>query len=138
MKVLTETQNYFPARTEEPLASLQLNIRGREFNLKHARMGNDFVFGIGTNCLLAVPAKRVSALRGCIPNQIEQLQLVDFLTLQKTPVRLELEVDGKKSSSWLLNITGNWLRITTRTGVEWVHSSALVMARIGPVHNPMQ
>ena len=138
MKVLTETQNYYPARTDEPLSSLQLSVRGREVNLKHARLGNDFVFGIGTKCLLAVPAKRISAIHGCIPNQVEELQLVDFLALQKTPVRLELEVDGKKSSSWLLNITGNWLRISTRTGVEWVHSSALVMARIGPVHNPMQ
>ena len=137
MKVLTETQNYYPAGIEEALPVVRLSVSGRDIDLKQARLGNDFVFGIGHECLLAVPAERISAIRGCIPNQAEELQLVDFLALQKTPVRLELEVDGKTNSCWLLNITGNWLRISTRTGVEWVHFSALVMAKVGPVHNPM-
>lgn len=137
MKVLTEIDNHYLTHTEDVLPVLELSVRGKDCRLRHARLGSDFVFGIWHNFLLAVPAKNISAIRGRIPDQIEELELADFLRLQKAPVRLELEVDNKKTSCWLLNITGNWLRISTRTGVEWVHLSAVVFAKVGPVNNPM-
>ena len=136
MKAVTKIEIDYPSSSAEALSPVELNVRGQKLNLRHARLGNDFVFGFGTNYLLAVPSLRVSTIRGCLPDQIEDLELLEFLGLQKAPVRLELEVDGRQISCWLLNIDGSWLRISTRTGVEWVHLSAVVIARVGPVDNP--
>jgi len=66
---------------------------------------------------------------------LREISLLQFLGLQRKPVELEVQIDGSIRTSWLLNVVGNWLRVSSRQGVEWITTSALVMARVRSVDN---
>lgn len=112
-----------------------LNVIGREIALKRAYQGHDFVFGLSQGCLVAIPVQRVTLMRtAALPAQ-RVISLLQFLGLQRKPVELEVQIDGSIRTSWLLNVVGNWLRVSSRQGVEWITTSALVMARVRSVDN---
>jgi hypothetical protein len=132
------------AKTEDSLSDkadnfgpelVTLNVIGREIALKRAYQGHDFVFGLSQGCLVAIPVQRVTLMRtAALPAQ-RVISLLQFLGLQRKPVELEVQIDGSIRTSWLLNVVGSWLRVSSRQGVEWITTSALVMARVRSVDN---
>jgi len=112
-----------------------LNVIGREIALKRAYQGHDFVFGLSQGCLVAIPVQRVTLMRTAALPALREISLLQFLGLQRKPVELEVQIDGSIRTSWLLNVVGNWLRVSSRQGVEWITTSALVMARVRSVDN---
>jgi hypothetical protein len=112
-----------------------LNVIGREIALKRASQGHDFVFGLSQSCLVAIPVQRVTMMRTAALPALKEISLLEFLGLQRKPVELEVQIDGSIRTSWLLNVVGNWLRVSSRQGVEWITISSLVMARVRSVDN---
>ena len=132
------------SKTEDPpsdnafkfgLELVTLNVIGREIVLQRAFQGNDFLFGLSQGSLVAIPFQRVNLMRTAGLPSIREVSLLQFLGLQRKPVELEFQIDGSISTSWLLNVVGDWLRISSRYGVEWVTTTSLVMARVRSVDN---
>ena len=132
------------AKIEEPpsenahsfgLEVITVNVIGNEIDLKRAYQGHDFVFGLSQGCLVAIPFHRVALMKTASLPDFRDISLLQLLALQRKPVELEVQIDGSIRRSWLLNVVGNWLRISSRQGVEWVTTTALVMAKVRPVDN---
>jgi hypothetical protein len=132
------------SKTEDPpsdnafkfgLELVTLNVIGREIVLQRAFQGNDFLFGLSQGSLVAIPFQRVNLMRTAGLPSIREVSLLQFLGLQRKPVELEFQIDGSIRTSWLLNVVGDWLRISSRYGVEWVTTTSLVMARVRSVDN---
>ena len=132
------------SKTEDPpsdsafkfgLELVTLNVLGREIVLQRAFQGNDFLFGLSQGSLVAIPVQRVTLMRTAGLPSVREVSLLQFLGLQRKPVELEFQIDGSISTSWLLNVVGDWLRISSRHGVEWVTTTSLVMARVRSVDN---
>ncbi len=136
MELLAKTEDSLSDRADNFGPELvTLNVIGREIALKRAYQGHDFVFGLSQGCLVAIPVQRVTLMRtAALPAQ-RVISLLQFLGLQRKPVELEVQIDGSIRTSWLLNVVGNWLRVSSRQGVEWITTSALVMARVRSVDN---
>ncbi|MGA1512425.1 MAG: hypothetical protein ACO32L_04980 [Aquiluna sp.] len=117
------------------LEVVTLNLSGREIDLQRAYQGHDFVFGLSQGCLVAIPFHRVALMQTASLPDFRDISLLQLLALQRKPVELEVQIDGSIRRSWLLNVVGNWLRISSRQGLEWVTTTALVMARVRPVDN---
>lgn len=136
MELLARTDESPSDRTDNlGLELITLNVSGREIELRCANQGHDFVFGLSQGCLVAVPVQRVTLMRTAVLPALREISLLQFLSLQRKPVELEFEIDGSIRSSWLLNVVDSWLRISSRHGVEWVPTTALVVARVRSVDN---
>jgi hypothetical protein len=97
--------------------------------------GKDFLAGLGSQGAIAIPLHAISfGLGAGLPEQIAT-NLNQFLSMQRTPVRLEYLSGDALSRCWLLNVVEDWLRVATGQGVGWIPIQSLRLVWIDPVDN---
>ena len=134
MKQMTEIGDEYGGKAIQEFPNqVTLSIKGHALRIEQSQQGSDFLFGISMGCTVAIPLHRISTMQTGAPPPTREIDLIHFLRLQRDPVQLELESGGSYRNCWLLNVVENWLPISSRTGVEWVPITAILMAKIGPV-----
>ncbi|MCF8529642.1 MAG: hypothetical protein K9G13_07075 [Aquiluna sp.] len=106
--------------------------------LDRAVLGEDFIAGISPSGAVAIPLRAISQTVGAgLPKSVDT-NLNQFLSAQKTPVRLEYLSGSKLNRCWLLNVVDKWLRVATTQGVGWLPIQSLNLVLIDPVDNQKQ
>ena len=75
-----------------------------------------------------LPITSVFELTGLEIEQSIDEKLVDYLSIQKQPVKLVLRSNSGTYTAWLLNVVSSWLRVAGQQGVVWVPLTQLVFA----------
>lgn len=104
-------------------------------DLTNAVLGVDFIAGVCLRGAIAIPLKEVVQTLGAELPSYSNTTLNQFLSAQKTPVRLEYQSLGTPARCWLLNVLEGWLRVATPSGVGWLPIQSLKLVRIEPVDN---
>lgn len=97
--------------------------------------GKDFLAGVQGESAIAIPLHAISHALGSGLPVGSDTNLNQFLSMQKTPVRLEYKTGDTLSRCWLLNVLEDWLRVATTQGVGWIPIKSLQLVRIDPVDN---
>jgi hypothetical protein len=106
--------------------------------LNRAVLGEDFIAGISSWGAVAIPLRAISQTVGAgLPKGVDT-NLNQFLSAQRTPVRLEYLSGSKLNRCWLLNVVDKWLRVATAQGVGWLPIQSLNLVLIDPVDNSKQ
>ena len=121
------------ADSSTPL-SVNLLTETGECVLRIPQLGNDFLAGIRDGVLMVLPLAHVLEIRGSqLPRRVDQ-NIFEFLSKQRTPVRLRLNLDIG-AVCWLLTVEDSLLRVAIGQGVSWVPLSNVRAMEILPVEN---
>ena len=139
MDMIEELEAEFSAlRTRKSSISAVVQTGAASEVLDQLSVGIDFVAGVNKTGLILIPTTEVQRISSnLIPDQSE-IRLEEFLSKQRSPVRLEFRAGAILATSWLLSVQGNWLQVAASDGVIWVPRSALTRVWIGPVENKQQ
>ena len=134
METLKELEAQFENQKPESFTMLVTHDK-RQSLISNLIRGNDFLAGIEGSGAIAIPFHAISHCLGAnLPDQIET-NLNQFLSMQRTPVRLEYQSGEVVTRCWLLNVLEDWLRVATNEGVGWIPIQSLRLVRIDPVDN---
>lgn len=128
MEFITELEEEFAARRIVNSSKLQVQTSISCFLFDQAKLGPDFILGRCGFRVYFLPFSSIFELTGLEIEQSIDEKLVDYLSLQKQPVKLVLQSNQGTYTAWLLNVTTNWLRVAGQQGVVWVPLSQLVVA----------
>ena len=134
MDFLEELEEQFKVGTT--LGPELVVIHGPErTSITNAFLGVDFIAGVCLKGAIAIPLSAISQTLGSELPESRNTSLNQFLSAQKTPVRLEYQSHEALTRCWLLNVLENWLRVATPSGVGWIPIQSLKLVRINPVDN---
>lgn len=136
MDLITELENEFAAISERSMpAFVSVRTCHRELELKLPQLGLDYVAGLCAGTVVIIPSRNILEIRGAaLPPRREQC-LEQFLSGQRTPVRVQLHIDQNQQQCWLLNISQGWLRVALSRGISWVPMESIQSLEIVAVDN---
>jgi hypothetical protein len=136
MDLITELESEFTALSQTPAPSHVLVLtREAEYALKLPQLGKDFLAGMEGLVVRVLPLSQALEIRGSyLPIRTDRT-LEEFLTRQKTPIRVKLTTSDHMGNCWLLNVEDGWLRVALTKGLSWVPISSIQSLEIVPVDN---
>lgn len=139
MDLISELETEFEALSEQPFPhSVSIRSSDQHFDIRLPQIGANFVAGLNGNRVMVFPLSAVTEIRGSqLPAKTVQ-SLEDFLSRQRTPVRLSLRTLHRSGPCWLLNIQSGWLRVTVEQEVVWIPLEAVESLEIMPVDKSFQ
>jgi hypothetical protein len=136
MDLITELESEFAALSESPAPSQVLVVtEDAEYQLRLPQLGRDFLAGMDGGVVRVLPLSRALEIRGSyLPIRTDR-SLEEFLTRQRTPIRLKLKTSDHSGNCWLLNVQDCWLRVALAPGLSWVPIGSIRSLEIVPVDN---
>jgi hypothetical protein len=136
MDLITELENEFAALNESPAPSQVLVITDEaEYQLRMPQLGRDFLAGMEGAVVRVLPLSQALEIKGSyLPIRTDRT-LEEFLTRQRTPIRLKLTTSDHSGNCWLLNVQDGWLRVALEKGLSWVPIGSIRSLEIVPVDN---
>jgi hypothetical protein len=128
MEFITELEEEFASRRIVNSSKLQVQTSTNFFLFDQAKLGADFILGRSGHRVYFLPIASVFEMTGVEIEQSIDQALVDYLSIQKQPVKLVLRSNSGTYAAWLLNVVSSWLRVAGQQGVVWVPLSQLVFA----------
>lgn len=139
MDLITELENEFSALSEPGSAgSALVRTDTLELELRLPQLGEDYVAGLALGVLVIIPKRNILEIRGAALPARKVQSLEQFLTGQRTPVRVALNTERGIEQCWLLNVAQGWLRVAISTGISWVPIEAIQRLEIVAVDNSIQ
>lgn len=139
MDLITELENEFSALSETgPAGSALVRTDALDLELRLPQLGEDYVAGLALGALVIIPKRKVVEIRGAALPVRKAQTLEQFLTGQRTPVRVALNTERGLEQCWLLNVGEGWLRVAISTGISWVPIEAIQHLEIVAVDNSIQ
>ena len=136
MDLISELESELSALTEaRPIATTAVRIEGGILELAFPELGLDYLAGLANQKLFVVPIGSIREILGSALPIRHERTLDDFLSSQRTPVRVKLSSAIDSTSCWLLNIDSGWIRVSSTKGISWLPISAIVALEILPVDN---
>lgn len=139
MDLITELENEFSALSQPGSAGCALvRTDALELELRLPQLGEDYVAGLALGALVIIPKRNVVEIRGAALPARKAQSLEQFLTGQRTPVRVSLKTERGLEQCWLLTVGEGWLRVAISTGISWVPIEAIQRLEIVAVDNSIQ
>jgi hypothetical protein len=139
MDLITELENEFSALSEQGFPGTTLvRTETLELELRLPQLGHDYVAGLHLGVLVIIPKRNIIEIRGAALPLRKDHTLEQFLTSQRTPVRIQVNTGRSFEHCWLLNVMAGWLRVTISTGISWVPIDAIQSLEILAVDNSIQ
>lgn len=138
MEFLDDLEEQIDSLSPQSQSQLLVIHGDRQTRLSKAVLGEDFIAGISSSGAVAIPLRAISQTIGAgLPKGVDT-NLNQFLSAQRTPVRLEYLSGNSLNRCWLLNVVDKWLRVATAQGVGWLPIQSLNLVLIDPVDNSKQ
>ena len=136
MDLITELESEFSAlSTSTPVVQLAVRISNETINLRFPELGNDYLCGVVSDRILVFPIGRVTEILGSALPEVNPRSMIDFLSAQRTPVRVSYRTAEQSGSCWLLNVRAGWIRVSMTKGVSWLPLAAISRLEILAVDN---
>ena len=128
--MIGELAEQFESQQSMAQGSCLIRIGNEVFRLSGLSAGVDFLLGSRDGDLVAIPRSAVTELTGPMPTAHSAISLAEFLAGLRLPVRLSCLVGTEIRRSWLLNVSANWLRVSSPAGISWLPLEALLIAEV--------
>jgi hypothetical protein len=136
MDLITELENEFSALSlQSAPGSVLVRTWSQQFELRLPKLGDDYVAGLCNGALVIIPKRNVVEIRGAALPLRREHSLEQFLSGQRTPVRISLGAGQRIEQCWLLNVGEGWLRVAIATGISWVPIETIQSLEIVAVDN---
>ena len=130
MEMIGELAEQFESQHSMANGSCLIRIGSEVLRLSSLSAGIDFLLGYRDGDLVVIPRSAVLELTGSLPAAHSATSLAEFLASLRLPVRLSCQVGTEIRRSWLLNVSGNWLRVSSQAGISWLPFEALLIAEV--------
>lgn len=130
MEMIGELAEQFESQQSMAQGSCLIRIGSEVVRLSGLSAGVDFLLGHRDGDLVAIPRSAVLELIGSLPTVNSAISLAEFLASLRLPVRLSCHVGTEIRRSWLLNVSANWLRVSSQAGISWLPIEALLIAEV--------
>lgn len=130
MEMIGELAEQFESQQSMANGSCLIRIGSEVLRLNGLSAGVDFLLGYRDGDLVAIPRSAVIELTGSLPTAHSATSLAEFLASLRLPVRLSCLVGAEIRRSWLLNVSANWLRVSSQAGISWLPLEALLIAEV--------
>lgn len=136
MDLITELESEFSTLAHNhPTTQLSVRLAQETVSLRFPELGVDYLSGFHQGRLWVIPVGSISEVYGSSLPEQKPVLLEEFLTSQRTPIRVRYRTKDSLGSCWLLNVQAAWLRVSLSKGISWMPLAAISHLEIVAVDN---